>query len=96
LDYVIQVGIPGLLALVAFLLIIARTLWRSRAHVLSRTAFAIALGPALGAVFIPILDDPAVAIPFWSVLALGVIAGRGQVEVQDRSSPGEANAIAPT
>jgi O-antigen ligase len=76
LDYAIQTGAPGALALAAFLLAIGRCLWSNRARRWSRFAFAIALGPAVGAIFIPIIDDPAVAMPLWSILAIGVIAGR--------------------
>jgi hypothetical protein len=74
LTYAIQVGIPGLVALAILLVSLFRSLWIRRAAPMARAALAIGLGPAAGAVFIPILDDPAVAIPLWAIAAVGVTA----------------------
>jgi hypothetical protein len=72
-NYLIQVGIAGLAILALFVLAIIFRLWRSRAVPWSRAAIAIGAGLAIGALGIPVIDEPAVAIPLWSVIGLGLL-----------------------
>ncbi len=88
-NYLFQAGFFGLLALVALALAIARALWIKRSLPMARAALAAALGLAAGAVFIPVLDEPAVAIPLWGLIGLGLgstVAAAGGIPV----SPGLA------
>ena len=68
-----EVGVVGLTILVVFVLAIVARLWRSRTVPWSQAAVAIGLGLAIGAVGIPVIDEPAVAIPLWSILGLGLL-----------------------
>jgi hypothetical protein len=71
-DYALQAGYVGL----ALLLLLAGTivvgLWRRRAGPLPRAVLAGILGLAVGAVFIPVLDEPSVAVPLWSLAGLAM------------------------
>jgi hypothetical protein len=71
-DYLFQAGYVGLLALIVLALAIARVLWIKRSIPVARAALAAAVGLAAGAVFIPVLDEPAVAIPLWALIGLGL------------------------
>jgi hypothetical protein len=83
LTYAMQVGVPGLLLLAALVVTLMAALIRSRSVDWARLAIAVWVGLGLGAVFIPIVDDPAVAIPLWSIggLALAQIAVGTHVRV---------------
>jgi hypothetical protein len=72
-NYLLQVGLVGLAILALFVLAIVVRLWRSRDVPWSRAAIAIGAGLAVGALGIPVIDEPAVAVPLWSVLALGLL-----------------------
>ncbi len=72
ITYAMQVGVAGLGLLVAFILAIVRVLLRGRSSPWPAAAVAIGAGLAAGAVFIPIIDDPAVAIPLWSILGYAI------------------------
>jgi hypothetical protein len=74
LDYLWQAGFFGLLALLALAAIIVRKLWSGRREAMSRGAIAVMGGLALGALFIPVLDEPTVAVPLWTLLAFGLLA----------------------
>jgi len=76
--YAIQVGIGGLALLVAVALAILRSLWKDRARPVARAALGFGLGLGAGALFIPIIEDPAVFVPLWafSGLACAVSATR--------------------
>ena len=71
-DFILQAGIVGFVALVTLVLIVTRGLWLRRRRPLARSAFSIAAGLAIGAIFIPVIDEPAVAIPLWSVIGLAL------------------------
>jgi hypothetical protein len=74
LDYLWQAGYFGLIALLGLAAIIFRRLWRGRRNAMSRVALAVTVGLAAGALFIPVLDEPAVAIPMWTLVAFGLLA----------------------
>lgn len=71
-NYLFQAGYVGLLALIGLALTIARVLWIKRRIPVARAALAASVGLAAGAVFIPVLDEPAVAIPLWALIGLGL------------------------
>lgn len=73
MNYFIQVGVVGLAILVLFVVAIFARLWRSRSVPWSRAAIAIGAGLAVGALAIPVIDEPAVALPLWSVIGLGLV-----------------------
>jgi len=75
--YAIQVGIFGFLVLLATAFVLLRDLVRTRGAPLSRAALAIGLGLAVGAVFIPIIEEPAVWTPLWVVTGLAVALAAG-------------------
>ena len=87
LNYLWQAGYLGLLALLALAAIIVRRLWRGRRNALSRAALAGTFGLAAGALFIPVLDEPTVAIPMWTLLALGLLAAERTAATADAASP---------
>jgi O-antigen ligase len=76
--YAIQVGVIGFGLLAITVITILRQLWRDQARPISRVAFGIAFGLGVGAVFIPVLEDPTVFTPLWAItglaLALAMIA----------------------
>ncbi len=84
-NYLMQVGIVGLGILALFVLAIVVRLWHSRHIPLVRAALAIGAGLAVGAFGIPVIDEPAVALPLWSVLGLGLLLSE-----QDRQRPTRA------
>ena len=77
LDYLWQTGYIGLAALLALAAVIVRRLWRGRRNAMSRVALAAMIGLGMGAFFIPVLDEPAVAIPLWTLVAFGLLAAEG-------------------
>jgi len=72
LTYAMQVGVLGFLLLAALVAAIMIGLIRQRSLSWSRLALAVWIGIGIGAVFIPIVDDPDVAIPLWSVGAIAL------------------------
>jgi hypothetical protein len=72
-NYLYQTGWLGLVILALFVLSIAARLWRSRSAPWPLAALAVGTGLAVGALGIPVIDEPAVAIPLWSVIGLGLI-----------------------
>jgi hypothetical protein len=89
-NYLIQVGIVGLAILAMFVLAIIIRLWRSRQVPWSRAAIAIGAGLAIGALGIPVIDEPAVSIPLWSVIGLGLLLA----ERESRTSTSVVNGSA--
>jgi hypothetical protein len=89
IDYLLQAGYLGLLALLALAVLIARALWLRRRLPIARAALAAATGLAVGAIFIPVIDEPAVAIPLWSLigLGLGVVAAKSPDGVVATAEP---------
>ena len=73
--YAIQVGVIGFGLLAVTVVTILRHLWRDRLRPISRVAFGIAFGLGVGAVFIPVLEDPTVFTPLWAITGLALAAG---------------------
>jgi hypothetical protein len=70
--YTMQVGIAGLLLTGAFVVVILMTLWSTRSSSWSRLAGGLLIGIGVGAFFIHVVNDPAVAVPLWTLVGLGV------------------------
>ena len=87
LDYLWQAGFFGFLALLALVAVIVRKLWTGRREAVSRGAMAVMGGLALGALFIPVLDEPTVAVPLWTLLAFGVLAAERAAVATDPLPP---------
>jgi hypothetical protein len=79
--YAIQVGVLGFALLVALTLAILRGLWIARGRPVARAAIGFGLGLAVGALFIPIIEDPAVFIPLWAFAGLGVAGAAEGVRI---------------
>jgi hypothetical protein len=75
-NYQLQTGYVGLGALLVLLIVCGRGLWQRRRHPLPRAALAIGLGLMVGALFIPVLDEPALAVPVWTLIGLGLAQPR--------------------
>ena len=73
--YAIQVGLIGFGLLAVTVVTILRQLWRDRLRPISRVAFGIAFGLGVGAVFIPVLEDPTVFTPLWAITGLALASG---------------------
>ncbi len=71
-NYFVQAGIIGSVALGVFVLIAALQLLRARRHPWATAAMAVGAGLAVGALVIPVIDSPAVAIPLASVVGLAL------------------------
>jgi hypothetical protein len=73
--YAIQVGVVGL----GLLLVTAATmlwrLWQDRLRSLSRVALGIGLGLGAGAVVIPVIEDPSVYTPLWTIAGMALALG---------------------
>lgn len=76
--YAIQVGAFGLALLGATALAILLRLWKTRDGPLSLLVIALGIGLGVGALFIPIIEEPTVYTPLWAFagMALAVAAGR--------------------
>ena len=86
LNYLWQVGVFGMLAWLTLVAMILRRLWSGRRNAISMSAIAVMGGLAVGALFIPVLDEPAVAVPLWTLLAFGLLAA-DRVKVVAESTP---------
>jgi hypothetical protein len=92
-DYVLQTGFVGLAALLVLVAVVARGLWKRRRNSLSRAALGIGAGLLVGAFFIPILDEPALAIPLWTLVGLGLtypVTGSALLQPEAVSAQGAA------
>jgi hypothetical protein len=58
---------------------ILRRLWLERRQPLSRAVLGFGLGLATGALFIPIIEDPAVFTPLWGFAGLALAAAASPV-----------------
>ena len=77
LNYAVQVGLPGVALTGALIAVIGAALWRGRRHPWARAAAAAGVGLGTAALFIPIVDDPSVAVPLWALAGIGLaIAAR--------------------
>ncbi len=91
--YAMQVGIGGLLLLLAFVAATARELWRGVRHPWPILALAVMAGLGTGALFIPVIDDPNVETPLLAIIALALVTVRGGLgdpairEASDAAAP---------
>jgi hypothetical protein len=63
---------------------ILRRLWRDRSMPISRVAFGIAFGLGVGAIFIPVIEDPTIYTPLWAVTGVALAVG-ATAAIRDRS-----------
>ncbi|HTI29787.1 MAG TPA: O-antigen ligase family protein [Methylomirabilota bacterium] len=70
--YAIQVGLIGFGLLAVTAVTILRRLWTDRLRPISRAAFGIAFGLGVGAIFIPVIEDPTVSTPLWAIIGLAL------------------------
>jgi O-Antigen ligase len=87
--YAIQVGVVGLGLLLVTAATILWRLWRDRMRPLSRAALGIGFGLGVGAVFIPVIEDPSVFTPLWAFcgMALALGAAAATVAASQPASP---------
>jgi riboflavin transporter FmnP len=67
-----QVGIAGLVLTGAFVVVVLMALWSARSSSWSVLAAGLLIGIGAGAVFIHVVNDPAVAVPLWTLVGLAV------------------------
>jgi hypothetical protein len=72
LTYTMQVGIAGLVLTGAFVVVVLMALWSARSSSWSVLAAGLLIGIGAGAVFIHVVNDPAVAFPLWTLVGLAV------------------------
>jgi len=72
LVYAIQVGIGGAALLAALAAAILARLWRARDGPFALACLGVGTGLGIGALFIPIIEDPTVWTPLWVLAALGI------------------------
>ena len=77
--YAIQVGIGGLILFATLVALILRRLWLDRRQPLSKAVIGFGLGLAIGALFIPIIEDPAVFTPLWGFAGLALAAAASPI-----------------
>lgn len=75
-DYIAQVGLVGLFLTALLVGGLLAELWRARPRAWPAAATAVLLALGVGALFIPVIDEPAVAGPLWAVLGLAMIDAR--------------------
>jgi len=75
--YTMQVGIAGLVLTAAFILVLLMALWSTRSSSWSVLAAGLLVGIGAGALFIHVVNDPAVAVPIWTLV--GVAFGQTAV-----------------
>jgi hypothetical protein len=87
LNYVSQVGLIGLALTALFVVAIFGTLLPARGRSWPSLAIGSLLALGAGAVFIPVVDEPAVAGTLWGILGIAIVDARA-----DRSNvPGGAD-----
>lgn len=70
--YTMQVGVAGLLVTGAFVVIALLTLWKTRSRPWSVLASGMLVGIGAGALFIPVVNEPAIAVPLWTLAGLAI------------------------
>lgn len=70
--YAIQTGIGGPAVMGVLILAILGRLWRIRQRPWARAAMGIGFGLGAGALFIPIIEDPAVFTRLWATVGLAL------------------------
>lgn len=86
--YAIQVGLIGFGLLAITVVTILRRLWIDRLRPISRVAFGIAFGLGVGAVFIPVIEDPTIFTPLWALTGMALAAG-ATMAFRRQSAPGD-------
>jgi hypothetical protein len=84
--YAIQVGLIGFGILAVTAVTILRRLWLDRLRPISRVAFGIAFGLGVGAIFIPVIEDPSVFTPLWAITGLALATGAAAAVSLTRSA----------
>lgn len=79
-NYLLQVGIIGMLLLLALVLALGRRLWSARSRPWPIAAIAAGTGLAVGALAIPVVDEPSVAIPLWAIFGIALARAGGPGE----------------
>ena len=94
--YAIQVGVIGLALLAATGLAILFRLWKSRDGPWSQLVLALGIGLGVGAIFIPIIEEPTIYTPLWAFtgLALAGAAAARRVGADGVGADGVAAASA--
>jgi hypothetical protein len=85
--YAIQVGLIGFGLLAITAVTILRRLWIDRLRPISRVVFGIAFGLGVGAIFIPVLEDPTIFTPLWALTGMALAAGATMAR-RRQSAPG--------
>jgi hypothetical protein len=67
-----QVGIAGLVLTGALVVVIIKALWSARSSAWSVLALGLLFGAGAGALFISVVNEPAVAVPLWTLVGLAV------------------------
>jgi hypothetical protein len=76
LNYVGQVGLIGLALTALFIIAILGTLLPARGRGWPSVAIGCLLALGAGAVFIPVVDEPAVAGTLWGILGIAIVDAR--------------------
>jgi hypothetical protein len=84
--YAIQVGLIGVGVLAVTVVTILRRLWRDRLIPISRVAFGLAFGLGVGAVFIPVIEDPTVFTPLWAIAGMALAAAAAIADGRRRAA----------
>ncbi len=94
LNYAVQIGLPGLAVSGALIVAIGTALWRGRRNPWARAAMAAGVGLGTGALFIPIVDDPSVAVPLWALAGIGLALAEVDRRPDQASEPSTTAAVA--
>ncbi len=82
LNYAAQVGYVGLALTFMLIVAIVAQLWRARRRPWPPVAIGLMLALGAGAIFIPVIDEPAVAGLLWAVIGIAL--------AQSRNGPSES------
>lgn len=83
LNYAAQVGLVGLALTFALVAAIVVELWRARRRPWPPAALGALLALGAGAIFIPVIDEPAVAGPLWAVVGIALATARARTADPD-------------
>jgi hypothetical protein len=76
MNYAAQVGLVGLALTAVLVVAILAALWAARKRPWPAVGTAALLALGAGAIFIPVIDEPAVAGPLWAILGLAIVHAR--------------------
>lgn len=80
LTYAMQVGVIGFAALASLLVVVLAGLWRRHPAPWPTLALGVWLGLGVGALFIPIVEDPSIATPMWVLGAVALAVEHARAE----------------